>query len=198
MGVSLKILGQILSSNVRAEVFRHLFGVEGQELHLRELERRSGFAIGTVRREVLKLLRLELIKERRDGNRVYFKANNEHPLYSDIRNIVLKTSGFLGVIGNVLQGEEIAYAFIFGSIASGKQKFESDIDLFVVGDLGLRRLCKLLRSVSDQLGREINSTIMTKEEFSKRLRQKEHFVANIMESPKLMIIGKEDELARLG
>lgn len=87
----MNILGQILSSNVRAEIFQLLFGINRNELHLRDIERRSGFAIGTVRQEASKLLRLGLILKRRDGNRVYFKANIEHPLFGDICNIVLKT-----------------------------------------------------------------------------------------------------------
>jgi len=42
------LLAEILSSNIRAEIFRNLFGVAQQSLHLREIERRTGFAVGTV------------------------------------------------------------------------------------------------------------------------------------------------------
>jgi hypothetical protein len=42
------LLAEILSSNIRAEIFRNLFGVSQQSLHLREIERRTGFAVGTV------------------------------------------------------------------------------------------------------------------------------------------------------
>jgi uncharacterized protein len=192
------ILGEILSSNGRAEIFRLLFGVDRKELHLREIERRSGFAIRTVRQEASKLLRLGLIQERRDGNRVYFKANIEHPLFGDICNLVMKTSGLVDVIQKALDGTDISFAFVFGSIAAGKQKPESDIDLFVVGRISLRGLSKLLKNASNKLGREINSNVMTEEEFGKRIQQKEHFVSSVLESPKLMIIGNENELASLG
>jgi hypothetical protein len=56
----------------------------------------------------------------------------------------------------------------------------------------------LLKNASDTLGREINSNVMTEEEFGKCIQQKEHFVSSVLESPKLMIIGNENELARLG
>jgi uncharacterized protein len=194
----MNILGEILSSNARAEIFRLLFGVDRKELHLREIERRSGFAIRTVRQEASKLLRLGLIHEWRDGNRLYFKANTEHPLFGDICNLVMKTSGLVDVIQKALEGVEISFAFVFGSMAAGKQKPESDIDLFVVGRIGLRGLSKLLKNATDTLGREINSNVMTEEEFGKRIQQKEHFVSRVVESPKLMIIGNEDELTRLG
>jgi len=45
----MNVLAQILSSKVRSGIFRLLFGTETRELHLREIERKTGFAIGTVR-----------------------------------------------------------------------------------------------------------------------------------------------------
>ncbi|MCF7793319.1 MAG: hypothetical protein K9N09_04425 [Candidatus Cloacimonetes bacterium] len=64
------ILAEILSSRVRAEFFRILFGVDPKECHLRETERLSGFAIGTVIKEANKLTRLRLINRRIDGNKL--------------------------------------------------------------------------------------------------------------------------------
>ena len=89
------ILAEILSSRVRSEIFRLLFGLSEKELHVREIERRAGLSIGTVRQELQKLLRIELVLARREGNRLYYRANKEHPLFPDIRNIVLKTSGIV-------------------------------------------------------------------------------------------------------
>ena len=194
----MNILGQILSSKVRAEFFRLLFGLDRRELHLREIERRSGFAIGTVRQEANKLTRLGLITKRQDGNRVYFSANSTHPFFRDITNLVLKTSGLAEVIRKELQGEDIACAFVFGSSATGTQKPESDVDLFVIGGIRLRELSKHLRVPSEKLGREINAHVMTNEEFAKRMKQREHFVSSVLASPKIMIIGEEDDLTKLG
>jgi predicted nucleotidyltransferase len=192
------ILGQILSSNVRAEFFRLLFGLDRQELHLREIERRSGFAIGTVRQEASKLVRLGLIRRRKDGNRVYFRAETENPLFRDINRLVLKTAGLADVIREALEGADVEFAFVFGSVASDTQKPDSDIDLFVIGEIRLRALSKLLKTPCEALGREINAHTTTAEEFAKRKRQKEHFVSSVNASPKLMIIGEEDDLAELG
>ena len=59
-------LAEILSSKARAEIFRLLFGLNRDELHVREMERRSGLAIPTIRQELKKLDRLELVVARRD------------------------------------------------------------------------------------------------------------------------------------
>jgi DNA-binding transcriptional ArsR family regulator len=69
----MNILAELLSSKVRGEIFRLLFGLSDAPLHMREIERRTGFAIGTIQTELRKLLRLDLVQSRRDGNRVYYE-----------------------------------------------------------------------------------------------------------------------------
>jgi uncharacterized protein len=167
------LLAEILSSNIRAEIFRNLFGVSPQNLYLREIERRTGFAIGTVQQEIKKLQRLDIITRIKDGNRVYFKANTDHPLYPDIRNLVIKTSGLIDLIKEALSSEtKIKIAFVFGSVARQEEKSISDVDLMVIGDIGLRTLTGLLMDVSAKLGREINPHRLTESEFIKRKRGK--------------------------
>jgi predicted nucleotidyltransferase len=169
-----------------------------QEYHLRDIQRRAGLAIGTVMQDAIKLEKLALIIKRRDGNRTYYKANREHPLYRDIHNLVVKTTGLVDILRTSLSVTTIQFAFIFGSFADGSEKPESDIDVFIIGDPSLRTMSKLLKEPAQKIGREINPHIMTRREFIDRKIKKEHFVKNIIESPKLMMIGTEYELARLG
>ena len=194
----MNILAEILSSKARAEFFRILFGIDTKEYHLREIERRSGLAIGTIRQEAIKLVTLGLIHKHKDGNRTYYSANLAHPLFKEIHYLVLKTSGLYDVLQKYLLIDTIRIAFVFGSIASGEENPESDVDLFIIGDIGLRSLSKLLKEPSQNIGREINPHVMTVEEFIKRKMENEHFVKNVLESPKLVIKGSEDELKRLG
>lgn len=191
-------LSLILSSKVRAEIFRILFGIETKELHLREIERKTGFAIGTVRQETSKLLKIGLINKRKDGNRTYFSANRNHPIFNEIHNIVLKTSGLADVLRNSLDHSSIQFAFIFGSLANGTESPESDIDLFIIGTLGLRAVSKFLKEPSNKFGREINTITMTEKEFIELKMKKDHFVSKVLDSQKIMIIGTENELEKLG
>jgi len=194
----MNILNEIVSSKARSEFFRILFGIDSNEYYLREIERLSRLAIGTIKQEADKLEKIGLIRMRRDGNRTYYSANKEHPLYTTIQTMVLKTSGLSDIIRQSLSIDGIEIAFIFGSIAAGSEKHNSDIDLFIIGDISLRSLSKLLKEPVQRIGREINPHIMTREEFVRRKNEKEHFVTTILESPKLMIKGNENELARLG
>ncbi|MDI6789564.1 MAG: nucleotidyltransferase domain-containing protein [Thermodesulfobacteriota bacterium] len=176
-----------------------LFGPVDLSLHVREIERRSGLTIGTVRAELQNLLSLDLIQKQKDGNRLYYRANKAHPLYPDIRSLVLKTTGLVDIIQNVLkQDPEIRTAFVFGSIARHEEGAASDVDLMVIGDVGLRKLTGMLTGVPDQIGREINPHILTKEEFVKRKAAGEHFISEVLESPKIFVIGSENELAAMG
>jgi predicted nucleotidyltransferase len=191
-------LAELLSSRARAEIFRLLFSGTGEELHVREIERRSGLNDSTLRQELRKLVRLDLVQSRRDSNRVYYRAKTESPLYPEIRNLVLKTSGLSDVLKSALTDKRIRVAFVFGSIARGEEKAGSDVDLMVIGQLGLRDLSRLLSGIEEKIGREVNPHVLREEEFQKRIRAKEHFVSSVMEAPKLFIIGSQRELEAMG
>jgi predicted nucleotidyltransferase len=191
----MSLLSEILSSNIRAEIFRLLFGVVEDELYMREIERRSHYAIGTIQTELKKLLRLDLLIKRKDGNRLYYRANKDHPLYADIHNLVTKTVGLVDVIRDALTpNKQVHIAFVFGSMARYAEKATSDIDLMVIGGLSLRKLTALLSGISEQIGREINPHVFAKDEIRKRKGRNDHFISQVLGSPKIFIIGTDNEL----
>ena len=166
---------------------------------MRELERRTGLSDATVRQELKKLTRLGVVEARRDGNRTYYRANDAHPLYPDIHNLVLKTSGLIDVLREALVGGgDIELAFVFGSVAGETAKGHSDIDLMVVGTIDLRQLSKRLSGLEVKLGREVNPHVLTPEEFVRRAGKRDHFINAVLGAPRLFVIGGEDELGRLG
>jgi predicted nucleotidyltransferase len=194
----MNLLAEILSSKIRSEIFRMLFGVNEEALHMREIERRSGLSIGTIQQEIKKLLRLNLIIKRKDGNRIYHQANKEHPLYAEIRILVLKTAGLVDFFRKALEANpSIQFAFVFGSLARDEERDKSDVDLMIIGEITMRQLTGLLSGVSAQIGREINPYILTIREFLKRKSTKDHFLIQVLESPKIFVIGNENELADL-
>jgi len=188
----------LLSSRARAEIFRLLFSGPKEELHVREIQRRSGLNDSTIRQELKKLTDLDLIQGRRDSNRIYYSANKENPLYQDIQNLVIKTSGLVDVLKTSLQDERIKIAFVFGSIAKGEVKAGSDVDVMVIGEIGLRGLSSLLSGVSERIGREVNPYLLSIAEYRKRLKNKEHFLSGVLKSPKIFVIGNEHDLSTMG
>ena len=191
-------LVDIVSSRVKAVLLRLLFGLAPNDLHLRELVRRSGLSLGTIQQELRRLTKAGLVLARKDGNRVYYRANLEHPAYPELHSLVLKTDGLVGALQPALDVPDVDIAFVFGSIARGEASATSDLDLMVIGSLGLRRLSSLTAGMAERLGREINPHVMTSREFAERRSRREHFVTSVWKSPRLFVKGTEHELAAMG
>ena len=191
-------LSEILSSRSRAAIFKLLFSGMEKELHVREIQRRSTLNDSTIRQELRKLVRLDLVKGRKDSNRIYYRANKENPLYPELRNLVIKTTGVADVLREALRDGRIQLAFVFGSIAGGEETAGSDVDLLVIGEIGFRDLSELLSGSSEEIGREINPYVMKKDEYRKRVKSSEHFISHILKSPKIFIVGTDHDLEAMG
>lgn len=187
------MLAELFTSNTRAEVMRILFDGEGREHYLREIEKLTDLQINSLQKEIKHLVSIDLVKSRKDGNRIYYKANTDSPIYSDLVSIVEKTVGIVSLLKERLMNSKIECAFLFGSMAKKKEKASSDINLIIVGDLGMRTLTKLLSGLQEKLGREINPHIYTQEEFKKRIKSKEHFITSVLKEDIKPIIGNVNE-----
>jgi len=191
-------LQQLISNQARAEIFRILFDGRKDELHLREIVRRSGLALRTIQSEIKNLIELDLVRTKQDGNRLNIKANEQHPLYPDICSIVSKTSGYIGLLKASFAKLNIDTAFIFGSMVKETSKAHSDIDLIIVGKTGLRQLSPILRKISERVGREINPHVYTPQTWSEKFSRRDHFITSVMKEKKTFLIGDEHVLGKLG
>jgi len=196
----MSLLGTIFPK-ARAETIRLLFTDPGRELYLRDLTRRSGLALRSMQIELQKLVSVDLISCRRDGNRLYYRARVEHPVFQDLHNLALKTAGLVDVLAEaikVVDGVEIA--FVFGSLAQGdgSGRAGSDVDLMVIGETGLRDLAPQTSKASAILGREVNAHVLTEKEWAARLGAGDHFISEVVSKGKLFVKGTPDELERMG
>ena len=189
---------EVIFPKVRAEIMRLLFSDPAKEFHLRELSRLSDLALGTIQQEVSKLSRADLLVARRDGNRLYYRANTGHPIFSELQGIALKTTGLREQLADALAGVRgIEMAFVFGSAAAGTTGAASDVDLLVVGDVGLRALAPKLRPLTSTLGREVNSHVLTRDTLAAKARAGDAFITNVLAAPKIWITGDAHELEGL-
>ncbi len=166
----------------------------GEEYHVRELVRLTGLAPRTVQQEIERLVEAEFLVERRSGNRRYLRANERHPLYRAVREIVLKTAGLGDVLRDTLGTEGIDFALVYGSIAAADPKAGSDIDMLIVGSLGLREAVRRLQPAQDALGREINPNVWTRSEYDRRARKNDPFLSRVLAgptvAPRSQVLGK--------
>ena len=191
-------LERLLSSRVKAAVLHLLFSEEGRELHVRELARQAGLSEGTVRQELARLAGIGVVTPRRSGNRTYYRAERSHPLYADLRGLVVKTSGVIDVLRDALEGSGARVAFVFGSVAAGTDRAGSDVDLMVVGSTSLRQISRRIAPVVERVGREVNPHVLTAADLAEKRRRGDHFVETVLAAPRLFVIGDESELEAVG
>lgn len=188
------MLGRLLGSQVRAALFRALFSEGRREVYLRELSRLTGFSAPSLLREANQLLEESIICVDKRENRSYYSANVESPLYDIICSLVERTSSGEAILKSVFKDSAQRVAFIYGSRANGTARPDSDYDLMLIGEEGLRATIARLSAVKDRLGVEINPYVLTPSEFSRRLSAGDHFLTEVRKSPKVFLKGSEDEL----
>lgn len=149
--------------------------------------------------ELKRLISSGILESQNRGNRIYFRPNKDCIIFDELVGIATKTSGLVDLIREFLRSYEkdLAVAFIFGSIARNEERQESDVDLMLIGNLSLAKISQGLRQLEKKLEREVNPHVMTVEEASKMLRSPNHFFASVVKSPKIMLVRKNHELARL-
>ncbi len=192
-----KGLADALFTKTQQRVFGVLFGQPERSFYATELIRDAGTGSGAAQRELARLEASGLIVARRIGHQKHYQANAASPLYSELRNIVLKTVGLAEPLRGALKplSKAIRAAFVYGSVAKATDQAASDIDLMIISDsLTYGDVFGALERVTRTVGRKVNPTVYTAAEFSKRARTENAFVTRVLEQPKLWVIGSENDL----
>lgn len=189
-------LDDIITSRVRIKVLELFFGNPTEMYHVRGVVREIREEINAVRRELTKLETDGILKKESRGNRIYYWLRDEHPLYGDLLSIVSKTKG-LGaqLIMNKVKLGKVGFVMFSGKFARYKpRKREDEVDILVVGEVVLPELAALVRAEESKRGREINYTVMSREEFDFRKKRRDPFLLGIMAGSRVMVIGDEEDL----
>jgi len=171
-----------------------------QEFYLREFANHFHLSPRQVSLELSNLRKMDLIKKRISGNLHYYSVNQKHPLFSDLRNIFIKTVGLKDVLQEYLvpYSDQIVFCFVYGSLAKGEVTASSDIDVLIIGDVSSRKISGGLIQAGVRLDREINYSIFPLKEVKNRLKKKDHFFNTLLHEPKIFILGNADEFERMG
>lgn len=184
-------LGRLFGSEARARILTALLLGAADRYYVRNLAQRLGLPPTAVSRELVTLERLGLVRRQTEGRRLYCQLDREASVLPDLRALVLKLGGIADALRAALAGREsdIRWAFLYGSMASGRDTASSDVDLFVVGEIGSPELTDLLRPTADVLGRAINPYLIAPAEFREKRRGGHHFVTRVLAGPTVDLIG---------
>jgi uncharacterized protein len=188
-----------LFGRTRSALLALLFGHTDESFYLRQLIRAVGTGTGALQREIKQLTDMGLIVRRAQGNQILYRANKQSPIFPEIKRLIAKTVGAHDAIRAALASltSEIDAAFIYGSVASQRERPNSDVDLMVIGKASFSDVVTALGPAQKTLRREINPTVFPISEFRSKLAAGNHFLRSVMAGKKVFVLGSEDELGKL-
>jgi predicted nucleotidyltransferase len=187
-------IADALFTKSQQRVLALLYGMPQRSFYLNEIVRHADMGRGAVSRELSKLCLAGLITVSPKGNQNHYQANPDNPVFDDLLGIVMKTVGLADVIARELEGilnrEETDFAFIYGSIAKNEERWSSDVDLMVIASgFSYSEVMPSIQAAELELGRTVNLTLLTPEEFGARKAAGQSFLARVLEQPKIWLKG---------
>ncbi len=168
------MLHKLFTSKTRVKLLTLFMMNPGREMYVREIARSTEENINAIRRELANLEGIGLLKSERRGNSRYYAVNKKMPIYNELASIILKTEGVAKELRDSLIEIGVKAAFVYGSFANRKAGMDSDIDVFIIGDVNEDELIIKIREVEKKLSREINYVLFTAKEFKRRKGIKIH------------------------
>jgi predicted nucleotidyltransferase len=193
-------LVELLFGAYRRQVLSLLLLRPNESFYVREISRLTEVPAGSLHRELRALTDAGLLLRTAAGNQVRYQASRNCPIFEDLAAIFRKTAGLADILRDLLAplANKISLAFIFGSVAHGREKATSDIDLLVVGSVSFPAVVEACHAGQERLGREVNPVVMSKAAFQTKLRERDRFVSRVLKEPKIFLIGDAGELGKLG
>jgi hypothetical protein len=190
------VLSDIITSKVRIKILELFLSNITEMYHVRGVVREIKEEINAVRRELERLENAGILKSEARGNRLYYWPRADYSSFNDLLSMVSKSTG-LGaeITSNRNKIGKVAYVMFSGRFARRKsRKREDDVDILVVGDVVMPELAALIRREESKRGKEVNYTVMSRDEFEFRKKRRDPFLLGILSGSRIMIIGDEEEL----
>jgi len=192
------MLKPILGSKTRLHILKLFIFNPKNEYYIREIARLIKTPFYPVRGGLIQLESIGLLKSRISGMQKYYSLNPGHILFPEFKSIILKTVGMGDTIRDAIKDKnDIVTAFIYGSYAKDAENENSDIYLFVVGNISSKDLQESISKIESQTRREISPTVYSVKELKEKYKAKNHFVLSVMKDKKIFLKGDESALRKL-
>ncbi len=153
----------LISSKTRIKLLLKFFLNSSTTSYLRGLETEFGESSNAIRLELNRLEKAGMLASFAKGNKKYFKANIEHPLFSEVNSILMKYIGFDKIIQNVIERlGEVDKVYVSGAFARGRDS--QIIDLVFIGDINKSYLIELIEKVEKLIKRKVRYVVFDKDE----------------------------------
>ena len=190
-------ISNALFSKVQQRVLGLIFARPDRSFYASEIVRSLQSGTGAVERELARLQESGLVTVERIGNQKHYRANPQSPIFSELRGIVLKTSGLSEPLRQCLApiATKIRAAFVYGSVAKGTDTAQSDIDVMIIGDdLTYSDIYGSVQKAETTLSRRVNPTFVSIDDWKRKTSDSQSVLAKINAGPKTFLLGSESDL----
>ncbi|WBS02306.1 nucleotidyltransferase domain-containing protein [Pseudoduganella sp. SL102] len=193
------MLANFLLGPLRTRILSALLLHPDTAWHVRELARQLDALPGTINRELIRLEEVGILSKQRIGNQVHYRANRDCPVFAELAGLLRKTSGMATVLADALHplADRIQCALVFGSVARGEETAHSDVDVLVFGDIGFADVVEVLHPAQEAVQREINPVVYRADDFRAKYAANNTWAHEVVNKPKLFLIGNGDDFAKL-
>lgn len=158
------MLETLITSKTRIKMLLKFFTNSHATAYLRSMAEEFGESTNAIRHELTNLSNAGYLVSREEGRTIVYRANTQHPLYNEVRNLVHKYLGIDKIIENILSRlGDLNLAFIVGDYARGKDS--GTIELVLVGAINEKYLRKLVEKAKTVLRRNISIEVISREDF---------------------------------
>jgi hypothetical protein len=152
----------LISSKTRIKLLLKFFLNSNTSAYLRSLESEFGDSSNGIRLELNRFEKAGMLSSFYKGNKKYFQANKNHPLYEEVNRIVLKYVGFDKIIEDVvIKLGVVEKVFVVGKFSKGIDS--QIIDLLLIGRINKERLIRLIEKVEAIIKRKVRYVIYEQE-----------------------------------
>ena len=193
------LLPTFLGSEARARLLAHFVVHPGRREHVRALERHTGLGKRSLQVELSRLEAMGLLRREVEGRRVVYLREAGNAQWRAVESLVAAYAPGLVLREALADVPGVEAAFVFGSLARGDARPDSDVDLFLYGDhIAEAELGAALLDATLALDRRIDAKRYDRDRFLRDLYPGMSFLPAALAGPKQWLIGSRDVLPRIG
>lgn len=191
------MLSYIITSKARRAVLQLFFQSPQDTYYLRDIVRRTDEEVNAIKRELDIMVEGKVLESERRLNKIFFRLNKNYIFYDEFLRIFAKTSRIASLIKEA--GPKLGKVKALALSLKYVKKIDirtDEIYLLGVGTIVLPELSQVISYCEQDFGREINYTVMTEDELAFRKRNNDPFLWKFLRTPKVMLVGHEEELLK--
>lgn len=159
------MLETLISSRTRLKLLLKFFLNPRSTAYLRGLAEEFDESTNAIRVELNRFEDAGMLVTETQGNKKVYKANNQHPLFRDLQNLIIKYIGIDQIIEIVISRMgHLNKMYLIGDYAKGKDT--GIIDIVFVGDVDKKYLVNLVTKAEKLISRKIRFLTYTLEEWA--------------------------------